>query len=84
LQEITKELQIAGAKGELLAFAGDVRNEDDVKSAIKFTNDKFGAINVLVSNAGVGAFSSLTGYILINLIFAFAKFCYNVFLRNRN
>jgi NADP-dependent 3-hydroxy acid dehydrogenase YdfG len=61
LQEIEKEVKKAGVKGEVVAFAGDVRKEEDIQNAIKFTIEKFGKFDVLVSNAGVASFGNITG-----------------------
>jgi NADP-dependent 3-hydroxy acid dehydrogenase YdfG len=61
LQAIEKEVKQAGVKGEVVAFAGDVRKEEDIKNAIKFTIEKFGKFDVLVSNAGVASFGNITG-----------------------
>jgi len=61
LQEIEQEVKKAGVKGEVVAFAGDVRKEEDIQNAIKFTIEKFGKFDVLVSNAGVASFGNITG-----------------------
>lgn len=61
LQAIEKKVKQAGAKGEVVAFAGDVRKEEDIKNAIKFTIEKFGNLDVLVSNAGVASLGNITG-----------------------
>ncbi|HEY0246353.1 MAG TPA: oxidoreductase [Mucilaginibacter sp.] len=37
----------------------DVTNPDDIKSAVKQTLDKFGQIDVLVNNAGIGYFGAI-------------------------
>jgi NAD(P)-dependent dehydrogenase (short-subunit alcohol dehydrogenase family) len=60
LQVIGKEVKKAGVKGEVVAFAGDVRKEEDIQNAIKFTIEKFGKFDVLVSNAGVASFGNIT------------------------
>jgi NADP-dependent 3-hydroxy acid dehydrogenase YdfG len=61
LQAIEKEVKKAGVKGEVVAFTGDVRKEEDIQNAIKFTIEKFGKFDVLVSNAGVASFGNITG-----------------------
>lgn len=61
LQAIEKEVKQSGLKGEVVAFAGDVRIEDNIKDAINFTIEKFGKFDVLVSNAGVASFGNITG-----------------------
>jgi 3-oxoacyl-[acyl-carrier protein] reductase len=45
--------EIAAAGGTALAFAADVRDEAAVKSLVRFTNQAFGRIDVLVAAAGV-------------------------------
>ncbi len=46
-------------KGEAFFVKCDVSNEDDVKAMIQKTLDKFGRIDVLVNNAGVGVYKSV-------------------------
>ncbi|CAB3363921.1 Hypothetical predicted protein [Cloeon dipterum] len=60
VEELAVEAKSAGFKGEIHAFGGDVRVEDDIKRAIQWTREKLGGPDVLVSNAGVVAFSGLT------------------------
>lgn len=45
------------AGGETLVAPGDVRRETDVKDVIEETLDTFGAIDVLLNNAGIGLMS---------------------------
>lgn len=40
--------------GEFLAIQGDVTNADDLQQAVEQTMDKFGRLDILVANAGVG------------------------------
>jgi NAD(P)-dependent dehydrogenase (short-subunit alcohol dehydrogenase family) len=42
-----------------IAVKLDVTNPDDIKSAVKQTLDKFGQIDVLVNNAGIGYFGAI-------------------------
>ncbi|XP_049876415.1 uncharacterized oxidoreductase TM_0325-like [Pectinophora gossypiella] len=52
--------QVKNAKGiEPLAIKADVANDADVKKIVEQTIERFGRIDVLVNNAGVGGFSSL-------------------------
>jgi citronellol/citronellal dehydrogenase len=50
LEETRAELEGGGA--ECLAIPADVREEDDVERVVSATLDRFGAIDVLVNNAG--------------------------------
>ncbi len=55
MQEITAENVQRFDKGitnRVLAIPGDVRSKDDIKRVIKETVDEFGAIHILVNNAG--------------------------------
>jgi gluconate 5-dehydrogenase len=49
-QAITKEFGV-----EVLPFACDITNTDNVIAAVKATMDKFGRVDILVNNAGTGA-----------------------------
>src|SRR5256885_8582517 len=51
LNELVQE--ITGAGGKAAAFALDVANEEQVKSAIKAAIAQFGKIDILVNNAGI-------------------------------
>ncbi len=51
LSELVKEITAAG--GEAAAFALDVADEEQVKSAIKAAIAQFGKIDILVNNAGI-------------------------------
>lgn len=46
--------------GEALAFACDVRRPDEVKAAIDETAARFGRIDIVVANAGVGSYRPVT------------------------
>jgi NAD(P)-dependent dehydrogenase (short-subunit alcohol dehydrogenase family) len=54
LERVTREIERAG--GRALAVAGTVTDETHVRSAIAQTVRAFGALNILVNNAGIGAF----------------------------
>lgn len=54
LQSLQKEVEELGS--EALVFAGDVRNDADVKSAVDETIRRFGRIDVLFNNAGICAY----------------------------
>jgi NADP-dependent 3-hydroxy acid dehydrogenase YdfG len=47
------------AKGEALILKLDVRDQGQIHAAIKTAKEKFGRIDVLVSNAGVGYFAAV-------------------------
>ena len=53
LEEIKEKCESQG--GKALLFPGDVTNEDRVKSAINDFVNRFGQIDVVYANAGVGA-----------------------------
>ncbi|HLB72233.1 MAG TPA: SDR family oxidoreductase [Candidatus Methanoperedens sp.] len=52
IQDVSGEISDAG--GSAVFVRGDVRIEEDVKNVIEITLEKFGKIDVLVNNAGVG------------------------------
>ena len=45
--------------GPVLALSADVQNERDATKAVEETASKFGGLDVLVNNAGVGVFASV-------------------------
>lgn len=47
------EIEFTGEKFKVDFHKTDVGNEDDVRSLMKFTADKFGSIDILVNNAAV-------------------------------
>jgi 3-oxoacyl-[acyl-carrier protein] reductase len=61
------EDSVAGATAELASRwpgkvkgkAADVRNHEDVRALFRFVDQEFGALDVLVNNAGVGMFSAV-------------------------
>lgn len=52
--EALKEQLSDSVKGELHAFKCDVTSETDIKSAFQWVEIKFGGIDILINNAGVG------------------------------
>lgn len=46
-------------KGQILGVASDVRNLADEQNAVAKTIEKFGRLDVLIANAGVGHFASI-------------------------
>jgi NADP-dependent 3-hydroxy acid dehydrogenase YdfG len=59
----SKELleQVAGECGpDTFSFTGDMSNENDIINFIKKTKEKFGRIDILINNAGLGIFKSVS------------------------
>lgn len=52
--------EIAAAGGEALAIAGDVTRPEDCARAVEDTTRRFGALDALVNNAGIGYLRGLT------------------------
>lgn len=57
-QEVADELN-KQYKGKALGIKADVRNYIDQQEAVRTTVEKFGHINVLIANAGLGHFGSI-------------------------
>lgn len=55
-REAAKELE---SKGEIIGLEADVRNYESQQKAVQSAVDKFGKIDLLVANAGVGKFNSI-------------------------
>ncbi len=55
-EEAAKEL---AGKGEIIGLEADVRSYESQQQAVKAAVDKFGKIDLLVANAGVGKFTSI-------------------------
>jgi 3-oxoacyl-[acyl-carrier protein] reductase len=51
LQQVQGEISAAG--GEVASFTMDVAQEDQIKSAVKAAQDRFGKVDILVNNAGI-------------------------------
>ena len=58
LNAAVEELNKIG-KGEILAIESDVRNFESEKDAIEQVLEKWGTLDVVIANAGVGKFSSI-------------------------
>ncbi|MDD6037625.1 MAG: mycofactocin-coupled SDR family oxidoreductase [bacterium] len=54
LESLKDEVEAIGAK--IVIYAGDVRNEADVKEAVERGVKEFGGIDILFSNAGIAAY----------------------------
>ncbi|XP_072934671.1 uncharacterized oxidoreductase SSP0419-like [Epargyreus clarus] len=59
LKKVAEECERNGSKP--LVIIADITNEDQVKSLIKETVEKFGKLDVLVNNAGLARLGTLTG-----------------------
>ena len=57
LDTLIEEIEAQGGRG--LAFAGDVRNASVATGAVAAAVDHFGGLQILVNNAGVGAFANV-------------------------
>ena len=55
IHETVAEIETAG--GRALAVACNVREEDSIRELINTTLDEFGAVDVLVNNAGIGGYA---------------------------
>jgi len=54
LESLSKECQLLGV--HCLAFAGDVRSDEDILKAVNGAKEKFGQIDILFNNAGICAY----------------------------
>ena len=52
LKQVAEEVQVLG--GEVLTLQADVRNREDIQRIVDDTLEKWGRIDVLLNNAGVG------------------------------
>ncbi|KAG8238106.1 hypothetical protein J437_LFUL012717 [Ladona fulva] len=59
VEAIAKELN--GEKGKLYPYKGDVMEESDVKAMFQWIREEFGAVHVLVNNAGAAREVPMTG-----------------------
>src|SRR6266571_4562350 len=57
LDELVEMIQSAG--GQAVAVAGDVREEETALRAMLAAKERFGALHILLNNAGVGNYKSL-------------------------
>jgi NAD(P)-dependent dehydrogenase (short-subunit alcohol dehydrogenase family) len=57
LDSLVEEIETVGGLG--IAFAGDLRSLSACEAAVATAVDRFGGLQILVNNAGVGAFSNV-------------------------
>ena len=57
LDSLVGEIEASGARG--IAFAGDLRSRSACDGAVATAVDRFGGLQILVNNAGVGAFANV-------------------------
>src|SRR6202162_6445637 len=57
LQNVANELKSAGV--DVVMVAADVTSPDDIRSLVEETRQAFGAIDILLNNAGLGYFGRL-------------------------
>lgn len=55
-----QKLFTSNAKGKLHSLKCDISNDDDVKSAFEWIENKFGVVHVLINNAGISTLTSIT------------------------
>jgi len=60
LADASRELESAARGGSVIAHLGDVRKYDDVERMLNAAASRFGGIDVLVNNAGVGVFAPVS------------------------
>lgn len=53
------EILASAGKGNVLGIKADVREFDQQKNAVKKTVEKFGGVDILIANAGLGHFASI-------------------------
>ena len=54
-----QQLEALTSRGEALVLKLDVTNQKEIDAAIKAAEEKFGGIDVLVNNAGIGYFAAI-------------------------
>lgn len=55
---------VSGLKAESMVVAGDVTREEDVREAVEAVVARFGRIDVLINNAGIGTFKRVDEFSL--------------------
>lgn len=62
LSEISKEINHSG--GNSIFYSGDIKKESDIRTCVEQTIQKFGRIDVLINNAGMGIFKRVDEFTL--------------------
>lgn len=60
LARVEEEIRAAGGRG--YAVAADVSREADVRRVVDATVERFGAVHILINNAGIGGWGTLHNY----------------------
>jgi NADP+-dependent farnesol dehydrogenase len=55
------EKSLKSEKGKLYALKCDVSKESEITEAFKWIKTNLGGVDILINNAGVAAFNTLTG-----------------------
>jgi len=63
--EVVQEIQRLGGHG--IAIRADVANPDDVEAMVETTVEKFGSLNIIISNAAAGGFHPASELSLLNV-----------------
>ncbi|MCX6620564.1 MAG: SDR family NAD(P)-dependent oxidoreductase, partial [Acidobacteria bacterium] len=58
-ESVDQTVSELSARGRVVGVAADVSKEEDVLRLFAFVDSEFGALDILINNAGVGIFSSL-------------------------
>jgi 3-oxoacyl-[acyl-carrier protein] reductase len=59
VEKARRELVLAAPKENILSLAGDVRNSKDVKRIVAQCMKRFGRIDILINNAGIGTYKEI-------------------------
>lgn len=62
LAEISESINLSGGKS--IYFPGDIQKESDIKLCVEKTIQKFGKIDILINNAGMGRFKRVDEFSL--------------------
>lgn len=80
-EAVQKELRLAGFVDRTSFRPTDVTSESEVADLVSFTAEKFGALNVMFNNAGIGgAFGPVTDMRLEDWEYTFRVLVHSVFL----